>query len=167
MAQERTDEQKQYIDGVAAVVADNIILKSELAQIVNMTAMQQNINPGTTPDLYLKLREQILQSMIDQKVILELAEKDTNVIVKDKEVDTALEAQIENILAQAGSEENAEKMLGEPLRDFRREYWYDIRDRLYADKFQQLKLQGISINRIEAIICLSTPKRFSACSNAA
>ena len=61
----------------------------------------------------------------------------------------ALEAQIDNILSQAGSEENAEKMLGEPLRDFKREYWYDIRDRLYADKFQQLKLQGITVNRTE------------------
>jgi peptidyl-prolyl cis-trans isomerase SurA len=148
-AQQQSKEQEQIIDGVAAVVADNIILKSELAQIVNMTAMQQNINPSTTPDLYLKLQNQILQSMIDQKVVLELAEKDTNVIVKDKEVDSALELQIENILAQAGSEENAEKMLGEPLRDFKREYWYDIRDRLYADKFQQLKLQSISINRTE------------------
>jgi len=148
-AQDQQNEQKQVIDGVAAVVADNIILKSELAQIVNMTAMQQNINPNSTPDLYLRLQNQILQSMIDQKIVLELAEKDTNVIVKDKEVDMALELQIENILAQAGSEENAEQMLGEPLRDFKREYWYDIRDRLFADKFQQLKLQGISVNRTE------------------
>lgn len=148
-AQDKPKEDKQIIDGVAAIVADNIILKSELAQIVNLTAMQQNINPNINPDLYLKLQDQILQSMIDQKVVLELAEKDTNVIVKDKEVDGALEVQIDNILAQAGSEENAEQMLGEPLRDFKREYWYDIRDRLYADKFQQLKLQGIKISRTE------------------
>lgn len=148
-AQDQAESNKQIIDGVAAVVADNIILKSELAQIVNLTAMQQNINPSVNPELYLKLQDQILQSMIDQKVVLELAEKDTNVIVKDKEVDGALQVQIDNILGQAGSEVNAEKMLGEPLRDFKREYWYDIRDRLYADKFQQLKLQGITINRTE------------------
>lgn len=142
-------DSKQIIDGIAAVVADNIILKSELEQITNITAMQQNINPNYSPDLYKKLKEQILQSMIDQKIILELAKQDTNVIVKDKEVDSALKAQIDNILAQAGNEENAEKMLGEPLRDFKREYWYDIQDRLYTDKFQQLKLQGLSVNRAE------------------
>ena len=143
------EEPKPLVDGVAAIVADNIILKSELTQIVNLTAMQQKIDPNQNFELYQQLTEQVLQSLIDQKIILELAEKDTNIIIKDKEIDTALEAQIENILAQAGNEENAEQMLGEPLRDFRREYWYDIRDRLYSDKFQQLKLQGVAINRAE------------------
>ncbi len=145
----QADESKQVIDGVVAIVADNIILKSELAQIVNLTAMQQNINPNQNMELYQRLQTQVLQSLIDQKVVLELAEKDTNIIVKDKEVDSALEVQITNILSQAGSEENAEEMLGEPLRDFKREYWYDVRDRLYADKFQQSKLQGVSVNRTD------------------
>ncbi len=145
----QAEKSKSVIDGVAAIVADNIILKSELAQIVNLTAMQQNINPNQNMELYQRLQMQVLQSLIDQKVVLELAERDTNIIVKDKEVDIALETQINNILAQAGSEENAEKMLGESLRDFKREYWYDIRERLYADKFQQSKLQGVSVNRTD------------------
>ena len=152
------DENRQFIDGVAAIVADNIILKSEIAQIVNLTAMQQNINPNQNIELYQRLQIQVLQSLIDQKVVLELAEKDTNIIVKDKEVDSALETQINNILSQAGSEENAEKMLGETLRDFKREYWYDIRDRLYADKFQQLKLQGVSVNRTDVESFFTTYK---------
>ena len=145
----QTGEGRKIIDGVAAVVADNIILKSDLAQIVNLTAMQQNINPNQNMELYQRLQMQVLQSLIDQKVVLELAERDTNIIVKDKEVDSALETQVSNILAQAGSEENAEEMLGEPLRDFKREYWYDVRDRLYADKFQQSKLQNVSVNRTD------------------
>ena len=145
----QSQNNQQIIDGVAAVVADNLILKSELAQVVNLSAMQQKINPNINPDKYLKLQDQILQSMIDQKVILELAMKDTNIIVKDSDVDATLEAQMENILSQAGSEENAEKMLGEKLLDFKREYWFDIRDRLYSDQYQQSKLQGISINRAE------------------
>jgi peptidyl-prolyl cis-trans isomerase SurA len=143
------DENRQVIDGVAAIIADNIILKSELAQIVNLTAMQQNINPSQNMELYQRLQMQVLQSLIDQKVVLELAKKDTNIIVKDKEVDSALDMQISNILSQAGSEKNAEEMLGEPLRDFKREYWYDIRERLYADKFQQSKLRGVSVNRTD------------------
>lgn len=145
----QAEEIKQVVDGVAAIVEDNIILKSELAQIVNLTAMQQNINPNQNIELYQRLQTQVLQSLIDQKVILELAQKDTNIIVKDKEVDSALEVQVDNILSQAGSEESAEEMLGESLRDFKREYWFDIRERLYSDKFQQLKLQGVSINRTD------------------
>jgi hypothetical protein len=105
------DESKAVVDGIAVVVADNIILKSELAQIVNVTAMQQNINPNQNMELYQRLQMQVLQSLIDQKVVLELAKKDTNIIIKDKEVDGALEDQINNILSQAGSEEKAEEML--------------------------------------------------------
>ena len=145
----QTEENKPIIDGIAVIVADNIILKSELAQIVNVTAMQQNIDPNQNMELYQRLQTQVLQSLIDQKIVLQLAVRDTNIIVKDKEVDTALEAQINNILSQAGSEEKAEEMLGEPLRDFKREYWFDIRDRLYADKFQQMKLQSVTVNRTE------------------
>ncbi|MFC1784421.1 peptidylprolyl isomerase [Candidatus Neomarinimicrobiota bacterium] len=145
----QTEENKPIIDGIAVIVADNIILKSELAQIVNVTAMQQNIDPNQNMELYQRLQTQVLQSLIDQKIVLQLAMRDTNIIVKDKEVDTALEAQINNILSQAGSEEKAEEMLGEPLRDFKREYWFDIRDRLYADKFQQMKLQSVTVNRTE------------------
>jgi peptidyl-prolyl cis-trans isomerase SurA len=145
----QTEESKPVIDGVAVIVADNIILKSELAQIVNVTAMQQNVDPNQNMELYQRLQTQVIQSLIDQKVVLELAKKDTNIIVKDKEVDSALEAQVNNILSQAGSEEKAEEMLGESLRDFKREYWFDIRDRLYTDRFQQMKLQGVSVSRTE------------------
>ena len=143
----QSDNAKPVIDGIAAIVAENIILKSELAQIVNLTAMQQNINPNQNIELYQRLQKQVLQSLIDQNVVLELAKRDTNIIVKDKEVDAALESQINNILSQAGSEEKAEEMLGESLRDFRREYWFDIKERLFADKYQQMKLQGLSVNR--------------------
>ncbi|MBU0528478.1 peptidylprolyl isomerase [bacterium] len=154
----QSDNNKPVIDGVAAIVADNIILKSELAQIINVTAMQQNINPNQDMELYQRLQAQVLQSLIDQKIVLQLAMQDTNIIVKDKEVDAALETQLNNILSQAGSEEKAEEMLGEPLRDFKREYWFDIHDRLYADKFQQMKLQGISVNRTEVESFFNTYK---------
>jgi peptidyl-prolyl cis-trans isomerase SurA len=154
----QTEENKPVIDGIAVVVADNIILKSELAQIVNVTAMQQNINPANNIELYQRLQAQVLQSLIDQKVVLELAKKDTNIIIKDKEVDSALETQVNNILSQAGGEEKAEEMLGESLRDFKREYWFDIRDRLYADRYQQMKLQGISVNRTEVESFFNTYK---------
>ena len=39
-------EQPQYIDGVAAVVEEHIILKSDLAQMVNMAAVQSGIDPS-------------------------------------------------------------------------------------------------------------------------
>ena len=52
--------------------------------------------------------------MIDQKILLELAEKDTMIEVSDKKVDQSLDLQVENIIRQAGGEK-AEKMLQQAL----------------------------------------------------
>ena len=70
----------QYIDGVAAVVEDHLILKSDLAQMVNMSAMQSRINPNTNPEKFIKLQDNVLKSMIDQKILLRMAELDSIII---------------------------------------------------------------------------------------
>ena len=38
--------QPLFVDGVAAVVEDKIVLKSDLNQMVNMLAIQQKIDPN-------------------------------------------------------------------------------------------------------------------------
>ncbi len=153
-----SQEQKPVVDGVAAIVGDNIILKSELDQIVNMTAIQRKINPNQNPEMFLLLQDQVLQSIIDQKIILEMAELDTNIIIKEKEIDTALEMQIENIISQAGNEEQAEAALGQSLLEFKREFWYDIKDRLFSERFQQSLLAAITVNREEVMQFYETYK---------
>ena len=42
-----------FVDGVAAVVEDNIVLKSDLNQMLNMMALQQKINPNKDFEKYL------------------------------------------------------------------------------------------------------------------
>ena len=61
----------QYIDGVAAIIEDHIVLKSELAQMVNMAAIQNRIDPNNNPEGFFRLQNTIVQSMVDQKIILE------------------------------------------------------------------------------------------------
>ena len=42
----------QFIDGLVAIVEDRIILRSDLAQMVNMTAIQNKIDPNKNPNLF-------------------------------------------------------------------------------------------------------------------
>ncbi len=91
-----------FVDGVAAIVEENIILKSDLNQMVNMMAIQQNINPGTDFEKYNKLKDIVLGSMVDQKILLEMAEEDTTLEVTEKEVNQSLDQQIDNIIMQDG-----------------------------------------------------------------
>ena len=71
-----SQNQEKYVEGVAAVVGDNIILKSDLSQVVSMTALQQRINPKNNPKRFQTLQYEVLQSLVDQKIILEMAELD-------------------------------------------------------------------------------------------
>ena len=82
--------QPQYIDGVAVIVENHIILKSDLAQMVNMTAIQSRIDPQLEPDVFMELQNSVIQSMIDQKIMLEMAELDS-IVVDEKEVNQALD----------------------------------------------------------------------------
>ena len=143
-------EQPQYIDGVAAVIEEHIVLKSDLAQMVNMTAVQNGLDPSKDPGSFLRLQGSVLQSMVDQKILLEMAEVDS-IFVEEKEVDQNLEQQVQMLVAQAGSEKRAVEILGQSLSDFRREFWYDMRDRLISEKYQQQLLNSINVTRGDVV----------------
>ena len=134
------------IDGIAAIVGENIILKSDVSQVVGMTALQNGIDVARDRALLEKLQEDVLSSLIDQKIILEMAKLDS-IEINEKEVDRALEQQIETFIMRAGTEEMAVKMLGQSLNSFRREYWYDMRDRLITEQYQQQLIMSVNINR--------------------
>jgi len=138
--------QDMPIDGIAAIVGENIILKSDVSQVVGMTALQRGLDVTRDQALLEKLQGDVLSSLIDQKVILEMAKLDS-IEVNEKDVDRALEQQIETFIMRAGTEEMAEIMLGQSLNDFRREYWYDMRDRLITEQYQQQLIMSVNINR--------------------
>jgi len=134
------------IDGIAAIVGENIILKSDVSQVVGMTALQRGLDVSKDRDVIEKLQGSVLGSLIDQKVILEMAKLDS-IEVAEKDVERALDQQIETFIMRAGTEEMAETMLGQSLNDFRREYWYDMRDRLITEQYQQQLIMSVNINR--------------------
>ena len=136
-----------FIDGVAAIVENKIILKSDLNQMVNMLAIQNKINPNENYNTFLKLQKEVLESMIDQKVLLKLAEQDTTIIVKDKEIEQSLNQQVDNLIYQAGGKKEAEKILGQTIKSFRSEFWFDMRDKIVSERFQQKKLNNITTNK--------------------
>ena len=95
------------IDGVAAIVENNIVLKSDLNQMVNMMAIQRGVNPNENLDQYMKLKDIVLESMVDQKILLEKAKEDTTIEFSENEVNQALDQQINIILMQSGGEKEA------------------------------------------------------------
>ena len=151
-----TQTQTLFVDGVAALVEDKIVLKSDLNQMANMMAIQQKIDPNKDSRKYLELRQTVLRSMVDQKVLLELAEKDTTIEVSEKEVNQALDQQIENIILQAGGKEGAEKMLQQSIKSFRSEFWFEMKDKIISEKFQQKVLSKIKVSKNDVLSFFET-----------
>ncbi len=81
--------QDMPIDGIAAIVGENIILKSDVSQVVGMTALQRGLDISKDSTLFEKLQGDVLGSLIDQKVILEMAKLDS-IEVAEKDVERAL-----------------------------------------------------------------------------
>jgi len=102
--------QENLIDGVAAIVGEHIILKSDVAQLIQMTAIQQKLDPRVDTEKLQELQKNIVLSLINQKIVLEIA-KQESIIVEDREVDQSVDQYIAQSVSQAGSEENLEKMV--------------------------------------------------------
>jgi peptidyl-prolyl cis-trans isomerase SurA len=109
------------IDGIAAIVGNNIILISEVDQVARITASQMNINPVRDVDSYNSIKRNILNSLIDENVILEQARIET-VEVKDRDVENALDQRIQALIEQAGSVENAEMLMGSSINKVKKDY---------------------------------------------
>ena len=148
----------QDIDGIAAIVDDNLVLLSDINQSLAMAVFQNNWDPSKDIEKINNLKSQITQNFIDRKVILSKALLDS-IIVEDKEVDRALEQQMSNMISQAGGEEQVEKALGQPLRVFKREYWYDVKDMLITQKYQRTLMSGVSVNRDAVELFFKTYKK--------
>ena len=140
----------QTIDGIAAIIEEHIVLKSDLAQMLNMSIIQNKIDPLKDLEKVKDLERSILKSMIDQKIILKRAEIDS-VSIEENEVDLALDQQIQMLVSQAGGEKKAEEALGQTLKSFRREFWYDMRDRLLSEKYQQKLINSVMVTRLDVL----------------
>ena len=145
------------LDRVSAVVEGRVVLLSDVVLAANALAAQQKINPNTDAEKYKNLLLQSSESMIEQLVIIKMAEVDS-VQVLDKDVERALDRQIETIISQSGSREAAEQALGRKISEFKRAYRDDMKGKLLAERYTNTLTSGISITRSEVINFYNTYK---------
>ena len=150
-------QEEILLDRVASVVENKIVLMSDVVLAANAVAAQQKINPNTSPAIYKKLLEDSRESMVEQLLIIEMAEQDS-VEILDKDVDKALNQQIENIISQTGGKEQAEAVLGKKISEFKRSYRDDMRGKLLAEKYTSSLTSSISVSRGDVVDFYNTYK---------
>ena len=143
--------QDNLVDGIAAIVGEHIILKSDVAQLTQMTAIQQNLDPRFDSEKLKTLQKSIVTSLINQKIILEIAEEES-IVVEDREVEQSVEQYIAQSISQAGSEEVLENMLGKSVGELRREWWEEMREQLITEKYQAQFFGGSKITKDEVVV---------------
>ena len=70
-------------------------------------------------------------------------------MVLEKDVDRALERQVQNIVSRAGSEAAAAQVLGRKISEFKRSYKDDMEGKLIAEKYTGELTRSIEITRLE------------------
>jgi len=139
---------QDVLDGIVAIVGDEIILRSEWLQESQGMAAMQRINPATQPAEFNRLKQAVLDNLVSSRVLLAKAEEDT-VTVSDQLVQAELESKIQNMVQQLGSEEKVAEYFGKPISRIKKDFFEEQKKLKIVQKVQQEKLQAIQVSRRE------------------
>ena len=139
---------QQLVDGIAAIVGQEIILSSEVEQYVQNYVLQNKINVTSNPELYQSLKKEVIERLVEQKILLTQANEDT-ITVADRDVDRYLEQQIQNLLDRAGSETALESAFQAPMRQIRRNLRAETERRLKIETLRQKRFGKVTVGRRE------------------
>ncbi len=134
---------QQLIDGVAAVVDDDIVLYSDIEQAVMSYAYQNHVDLSSNPGEIKKLRRDFFKQMLERKLLLVKAKQDT-IEIDDERVQQAADRQYNNILRQVGSEKRLVQMYNMPLSRIRRFIKKNIREQMLVEQ-----VHGDIVNRVK------------------
>jgi peptidyl-prolyl cis-trans isomerase SurA len=128
---------RQTFDGIVASVGDQIILLSELEEIRMASAEQQ---PGMSSLSADQQRRELLNRLIDDKVVLVKAKQDTTIKVSEREIQPRVEDAISRYVEQQGGEKKFETLLkqtnGMSIAQFRARLTQQYLDQSYRQKLQ-------------------------------
>jgi len=141
-------QQEQLIEGIAAVVGNEIVLVSDIEQYVQNYVIQNRINIRNNAQMLKKLEREVLDKLIEQKIMLTKADEDT-IEADEREIDRRVDEHINYLIQQVGSEEKLEEAFQMPIKKIRRNLRTDVADRIKIEMLRRQKFSGVKITRQE------------------
>ncbi len=139
---------QQVVDGVVAIVGDDVVLLSEINTLVAQYAFQNKVDISKNPQLYKQLSHQFLQNLIDQKLMLIKADEDT-IKVDDEAVDQNVKQQLDYLVSQAGSQEKLEEYYGSPIFKIKKDLRKEIANQMRTSTLREKKFADVKVSRKE------------------
>jgi peptidyl-prolyl cis-trans isomerase SurA len=131
----------QVVEGIVAVVEDNIILKSDLDLQV---AQAKEAGYYGEADLYCE----VLNQLIIDKIFIVQGQRDS-VVVSNDEVDSELNRRISYFINMFGSNEKLEEYYGKSIFDLKEEFREDIYQQLLSDRMKNQVFADLVISPAE------------------
>jgi peptidyl-prolyl cis-trans isomerase SurA len=135
----------EVVDEIAAVVGEDVILRSEVNAIMQ-NAMRRNPQlSGSKKERWMNF----LNELVNQKVLAVHGKRDTTITVSSDQVDRLLDRRIERMTQRMGGEAQLEKMQGQSIEEIRAEFRPDFREQALAQRFRSTKLRDVSVTPSE------------------
>ncbi len=129
--------QDKVIDQIVAVVGSNPILKSDIeTEAIQMQAQ------GVTSQGDQKC--EILERLLEQKLLLAEAELDTTIIVTDNQINQQMDRRMSYFIENIGSEKEVEKYFNKPIVQLKAEMSETIKEQLKTEQMQAKIIQKIT-----------------------
>jgi peptidyl-prolyl cis-trans isomerase SurA len=144
-----TASAQETLDRVLVVVDQDVILESEVSQELQRHLMENRLDPATLGEGLEQIKLDLVQAMIDNKVLYAVARQDTNIVVSDRDVERRVQERLDAILRQVGGERRLEEMMGQPLKAVRQTLAKTMRERVYVEEAQRRKLGKVEVTRQE------------------
>lgn len=142
---------RETLDKIIAVIGDEVILASEVANQLQLAALQTTQKPRTQKEMD-EFQKNILEQMVSDRLFLIAARDDTSLVVRDEEIDEMLEEQMTRIAHNFNSyDEFLDALAAEGLtiRDLKKKYRPDVENQLLKQRYIQRKLYSVSISKHE------------------
>ncbi len=122
--------QDKVVDQIVAIVGSNPILKSDIeSQAIEMQAQ------GQTTEGDMKC--EILERLLEQKLLLAEAELDTNIVVTDNQINQNMDRRMKYFIENIGSEKEVEKYFKKSINQLKSEMSEMIKEQLKTEQMQQ------------------------------
>ncbi len=142
----------QVLDKVAAVVGDEIVLKSDVDNQALLFAYQNQM-PQNDPRIW----DQVFKAMINQKILLTKAKLDS-IQINYEQVDQIVEERINFLKARLNTIESIEETFGKSIGRIRLDLREEIKSQRLVETLQQKKISKVTISNEEVVAFYNTYK---------
>ncbi|MFC1477549.1 peptidylprolyl isomerase [candidate division KSB1 bacterium] len=145
--QQQQTSKVQTIDGIAAIVNKEIILHSDVNNLISETIRMNKIQ--LSEEDYYSLYNQVLESLISGKVEFAVALADTHISIPEDRVLAEVDNRINQMVDQLGSAEEVEKAMGVPIPRIREFLKIQTRENLYIQTLRRRRADEVTVTRDE------------------